>query len=355
MRHLTFRQLNIFATVGDHENLAAAGRILGLSAATLSDAIRDVEAALGKEMFDRSSRKMRLSADGRALLPDAKKLVREARALTLRHRSRSVLCIGASMTVGNHILPPLLGDFALRHPQAEITVQIRNTDDVIQLLAEHAVDAAIVEGRVTDSSLDVRVWRRDPLVIIAAPGHPLARTSDLAALGAARWILREDGSSTRWSFETAVADWPVAPYVLMTVGSNELLKAAVMRGLGLSCIAASAVAAEVRRGELDIVPLNCVSFQQTLSIVQRANRRSSAIVQEFLDLCLAAHVPAGVEADSRSGRTLPLASGSAETANVIGGKDASALASGRACNRSGPRKRDHSHLENGLPIGPFAS
>ncbi|SFM49970.1 DNA-binding transcriptional regulator, LysR family [Bradyrhizobium sp. Rc3b] len=356
MRHLTFRQLNIFATVGDHENLAAAGRILGLSAATLSDAIRDVEAALGKEMFDRSSRKMRLSADGRALLPDAKKLVREAHALTLRHRSRSVLCIGASTTVGNYILPPLLDDFALRHPQTEITVQVRNTDDVVNLVAEHAVDAAIVEGRVTDSSLDVRVWRRDSLVIIAAPDHPLARSTDPAALGEAKWILREHGSSTRRSFETAVADWPVEPCVLMTVGSNELLKAAVMRGLGLSCVAASAVAAEVRRGELDIVPLNGVSFQQTLSIVQRTNKRSSSIVEEFLDLCLAAHGPGGVEADSYSGRTLPLASEPAEPANANGGKkDPSAIASGRECNRSGRRKSDHSHLENRLPIGPFAS
>jgi DNA-binding transcriptional LysR family regulator len=356
MRHLTFRQLKIFATVGDHENLAAAGRILGLSAATLSDAIRDVEATLGKEMFDRSSRKMRLSANGRALLPDAKKLVREAHALTLRHRSRSVLSIGASMTVGNYILPPLLGDFALSHPQTEITVQIRNTDDIIHLVAEHAVEAAIVEGRVTDSSLDVRIWRKDPLVIVAAPDHPLARATDLAEIGSATWILREHGSGTRQSFEATVADWSVPPHVLMTVGGNELLKAAVMRGLGLSCIAASAVAAEVRRGELVIVPLKCVSIERTLSIVQRTNSCPSAIVHKFLDLCLAAQVPGSVEADPYPGRTSLLASGPAEPGNPIGGKDgASAHASGRERNRSGRGKRDSLHLENRLPMGQLAS
>jgi DNA-binding transcriptional LysR family regulator len=292
VRHLTFRQLKIFTTVGDQENLAAAGRILGLSAATLSDAIRDLEAALGKEMFDRSSRKLRLSSDGRALLPDAKRVVREAEALALRHGSRSALRIGASVTVGNYILPPLLSDFALAHPNIEVTVQIRNTDDIVRLVAEHDVEAAIVEGRVADPGLDVQVWRKDPLVIVASPEHPLANATDLADLRPAAWILREHGSGTRQSFEAAVADWPTPPHVLMTVGGNELLKTAVMRGAGLSCIAASAVAAEIRRGDLVIVPLKNVLIQRTLSIVQRRKARTSAILRQFLDLCLSGEKPA---------------------------------------------------------------
>lgn len=291
MRHLTLRQLKIFATVGDQENLAAAGRLLRLSAATLSDAIRDLEAALGKEMFDRSSRKLRLSPDGRALLPDAKKLLREAEALALRHGSRSVLCIGASVTVGNYILPPLLSDFALAHPTTEITVQIRNTDDIIHLVAEHEIEAAIVEGRVTHGAVDSIVWRRDPLVIIAAPGHELATATDLAELSESSWVLREHGSGTRQSFEAAAADWSSPPHVAMTVGGNELLKTAVMRGVGLSCIAASAVAAEVRRGELVIVPLKGVSIERTLSIVQPVKGRTRPILQSFLDRCLAAPAP----------------------------------------------------------------
>jgi len=293
VRIFTFRQLKIFATVGDQENLTAAGRILGLSAATLSDAIRDLEGTLGKELFDRSSRRLRLSSEGRAMLPDAKKLLRDAEALALRHGSRSVLYIGASVTVGNYILPPLLSEFALSNPQTEIIVQIRNTEDIVNLVAEHEIEAAIVEGRVSDAGLDTLIWRRDPLVIIAAPDNPLAAATDLVELMSASWVLREHGSGTRQAFEAAVADWPAPPHVRMTVGGNELLKTAVMRGVGLSCIAASAVAAEVRRGELVIVPLKGVSIERTLSIVRRANSRTRPILQEFLDLCLKPDVADG--------------------------------------------------------------
>src|SRR5262249_54718513 len=130
----------------------------------------------------------------------------------------------------------------------------------------------------------------------------------------------------------AVADWSVPPHVLMTVGGNELLKSAVMRGLGLGCIATSAVAAEVRRGELVTVPLKRGSIETTLSIVQRANYRPSAIVQKFLDLCLAARVPGSVDADRRPRGSSPPASGSAEPgSDWRGGR--------RMGSRVGPRSR----------------
>lgn len=286
MRSLTLRQMRIFVAVGEQENLAAAGRTLGLSAATLSDALRDVEAMLGKAMFDRPGRRLRLSPAGKALLPDAKKILRDMDAMMQRHGRLPILRIGASVTVGNYILPPMLSDFSIRHPDIEIVVQIRNTDDIVRLLLEHEIEAAIIEGRVAHPDLTVLVWRHDPLVIIAAPDHPLAEMNDIAALADAHWILREHGSGTRQSFDAAAAEWSSPPRVLLTVGGNELLKTAVIRGVGLGCISKSAVLSEIQRGELVLVPIQNTLIERTLRIVHRVEKAPEGNLRAFLSECM---------------------------------------------------------------------
>lgn len=299
MNDFTLRQMRIFCAVGDHRTLAAAGRVLGLSPATISDALRDLEAALGKLLFDRSRRNLRLSSTGKAMLPDAKKLLRDADRVMQRHGRRSVLRIGASVTVGNYILPPLLSEFSNRNPETEIIVEIRNTDDIVGLLLDHDIELAVVEGLVAHPDLLVSPWRKDPLVVIAAPDHALAGATDAARLFEASWVLREHGSGTRQTFDIATAKWAGAPQVALTVGGNELLKVAVRRGVGLGCLSASAVAGEVERGELVIVPVRLKAMERTLSIVQRTRDTPHRIARTFIEACSASIEPGSVPCPAR--------------------------------------------------------
>lgn len=287
MRAPTLRQMRIFTTVGEHGSLATAGRTLGLSPATLSDAIRDLECSLGKEVFDRSGRALRLSSVGKAFLPDANRILREMDLLMQRYSRSQILRIGASVTVGNYILPPIISDYSLRNGTIEMIVQIRNTEDILKLLLHHDIEAAVVEGLVSDPDLEVRAWRNDPLVIVAAPAHPLACSTDLGELARGRWIAREHGSGTRQSFDAIAAGWPSAPRVALTVSGNEILKTAVKQQVGLGCISRSAVDAEVVRGELVIVPMPGTPIMRTLSIVQRRKSRPQDALMRFLDQCFA--------------------------------------------------------------------
>jgi DNA-binding transcriptional LysR family regulator len=285
MLGLTLRQLRIFVAVADQESLAGAGRLLRLSQATVSEALRDLEAVIGQVLFDRTGRKLKLSVEGRALLPDARQLLRETEAVYRRHSGRKRLALAASVTAGNYVLPPLIAALTRQDPDLDISVTIRNTEAVVRLMLERDVEVAIVEGRVAHPHLDVRPWRRDELAIVVRPGHALAADANVEALAQAPWVLREQGSGTRESFDAAAASWPQAPRIVLTVGGNELLKAAVAEGVGVGCLSRAAVAAELARGELVEVQTGQPSIARMLSLVVRTGAPLGRQAAQFIALC----------------------------------------------------------------------
>ncbi len=291
MLGLTLRQLRIFVAVADQESLAGAGRLLHLSQATVSEALRDLEVVIGQTLFDRTGRKLKLSVEGRALLPDARQLLRDTEAVYRRHSGRRRLALGASVTAGNYVLPPLIAAMAREDPDLDISVTIRNTEAVVRLMLERDVEAAIVEGRVAHPHLEVRPWRRDELAIVVPSDHALASGADVEALAQASWVLREQGSGTRESFDAAAAGWPQAPRIVLTVGGNELLKAAVAEGIGVGCLSRAAVAAELARGELVEVQTGAPSIARTLSLVTRTGEPIGRPAARFIALCEAASEP----------------------------------------------------------------
>lgn len=219
----------------------------------MSEALRSLEASLRQPLFDRANRRLRLNAAGKAFLKDARILLTQSDALYRRHVGRPRLVCGASVTVGNYILPPILIELVHHHPDLYIDLVIRNTQEIAQMVVNREVQAAVVEGRVADAQLESVRWREDELVIIAPPAHPLTKGATLERLAEAPWILREPGSGTRESFDAATASWPVPPRITMTAGGNEIIKQAVAAGLGLSCLSRAAVHAEIERGELALL------------------------------------------------------------------------------------------------------
>jgi DNA-binding transcriptional LysR family regulator len=268
MQDFTLRQLRVFAAVAESENLAAASRDLRLSQATASEALKTLEGILGQTLFDRSNRRLRLNTAGRAFLKDVQLLLAQSAAMHRRHFGGERLLFGASVTVANYILPPIIVQLMRDIPKLQIELIIRNTEGIAQLLLDREIQAALVEGRVSHRELDTVVWRDDDLAVFSRPDHPLIEGATRESLCTERWILRERGSGTRESFDRAAESWPLPPTIVMTAGGNEIIKRAVIAGLGLGCLSLSAIDREVRRGDLAIIP---VDFQLTraLTFVRR--------------------------------------------------------------------------------------
>jgi DNA-binding transcriptional LysR family regulator len=279
----SLRQLRIFVAIARNGGVAGAARALRLGPPTVSVALRELEGALGVELFERRAQRLHLTAAGHALLTDAEALLSQARSLAGRHGRRR-LALGASVTVGNYLLAPIIQALRISHPELELGVVVRNTQAMAQAVRAGEVELAFVEGPVAPDDLYALPWRDDELAIIAAPSHPLAHGADPEALQAADWILREAGAGTRDAFDAMAEAWPQPPRVSMTLGGNELIKAMVRAGLGLSCLSRAAVAPEIARGELAEVE-RAPLLTRPLTIISRVPPPRTGPILTLLTAC----------------------------------------------------------------------
>lgn len=283
----TWRQLEVLVAVADAGSTVAASDALALSQSATSAALLELERALGAPLFDRVGKSLQLNPEGRALLPQVRQLLRAGERLAqgLQGAEAVALQLVASTTIGNCVLPRLLGDCAhgLSAPaQAALAasqVRVANTAEVVHAIAAGEADIGFIEGPCHAPQLHAEPWLPDELLLVAAPGHPLAAQGQrlagapvaapegsadalpagiavtAAALRGERWLLREPGSGTREVVEQALA--PHLPHFSAGIGfgSSEAIARAVMAGLGVAYLSQWVVREPLVRGALvQLVP-----------------------------------------------------------------------------------------------------
>ncbi|AVS63297.1 LysR family transcriptional regulator [Paracidovorax avenae] len=286
---LTLRHLEVFlATAHDGSTRAAAERI-ARSQSAASSALVELESLLGAALFDRVGRRLVLNEHGRAFLPRAASLVESAGELEhlFQGQHAAPLRVAASMTIGEHILPPLLARWKVSHPQSAVQLQIANTTGVLAAVAAFDADIGFIEGPQTHADLVVREWMADEMVIVAAPGHPLAHkpAATRAALRGARWALRERGSGTR----EAADRWLLAQLgqvrIDFELGTPEAVKALVAAGDALALLPRHSVASALARGDLVELPTTLPRATRRLAVVTHRERTLGAGGEAFLRYC----------------------------------------------------------------------
>lgn len=287
---LTLRQLEVFAAVARGGSTRAAGDEVSRSQSAASNALGELETALGVQLFDRVGRKLVINENGRALLPRVAGLLEQAaetQALfTAAHAAP--LRLAASYTIGEYLLPELIASWKAVHPRSHVLVQIANTHDVFDSVADFSADIGFIEGSHTHPDLVVRRWRSDHMVIVAPPGHPLAsRKVNARQLARASWVLREPGSGTREAADRWLIPQLSEIQVELELSTNEAVKRAVAAGIGLGCLSELAVRDAVAQGWLAHLETTFPSLDRTLSIVRHRSKKLGAGAEGFMRHCFA--------------------------------------------------------------------
>jgi len=286
--HLNLRQLEVFlATVRGGSTRAAADRI-ARSQSAASTSLADLEATLGVQLFDRIGRRLLLNENGRALLPKAKTLLEQAAEVQalFTDEHATLLRVAASFTIGEYLLPSLLSQWMQLHPKSQVHLRIGNTSEVIAAVAGFEVDFGFVEGSQTHSDLIVRPWLDDEMVILAAPGHPLANCcATNRQLADATWVLREHGSGTRQIADEWLLKNLGQVRVGFELGSTEAIKRVVAASDGLGCLSRYAVAQSVQDGHLIELQTRLLRATRKFAIVLHREKRLGRASTEFLVHC----------------------------------------------------------------------
>lgn len=290
MIRLTLRQLEVFVSIANQQgHVTRAAQAIGMTQAAASMAIADLEHQLDARLFDRAGKQLMLNETGRILLQRAQAVLdRAAEIQMLAAGSKSVFDIrlGASVTVGNHLLPPVLARFKQSFPNGQIRVMRYNTDQVLAQLSDFSIELGFVEGPVEDSRFLTFPWKKDKLAIFAPAGHPLANKKLTAAdLADAAWVMREPGSGTRKVFERSLAALGIVPRIALELEQPAAIRECVKAGLGLGCLSRLELEDAIADGQ--IVPLKAplLDLGRDINIVLHRQKYVSESIGTILQLC----------------------------------------------------------------------
>ncbi|AMO75056.1 MULTISPECIES: LysR substrate-binding domain-containing protein [Pseudomonas] len=253
-------ELKAFYMVARLGSITQAAKKLGLSQPTVTTQIRSLEGQYAVELFYRGGRRLTLTDEGARLLPMVQALLQQESDIEFFLRNcgqmQGSLRIGATSP---YYVLGLIKAFRERYPQIEVSVEIGNSQQVLEALYECRVDLAASSQPVEDARLIHLVLGRDPLVLAVHRSHPLAAQRSVA-LGELRnhcLLMREAGSTTRELTEKLLRESAVTPASMLEIGSRESIREAVIRNLGVSIISRQEVPdnPELRVLELQGAPL----------------------------------------------------------------------------------------------------
>jgi DNA-binding transcriptional LysR family regulator len=191
------RQLRHFIAVAERLNFTHAASDLSIAQQGLSSSIRGLEATLGVRLFERSTREVRLTAAGHALLPEARRTVAQAeRAADAAQRAArgesGELRIGYVPPAGLGVLQRVVAGFCERHPGVRISARELWSAEIVSGLRAHTLDVGFVRFIPSGEGLRSEVIEEHELVAVLPRSHPLAgaATIDLAALSGETLLVR---------------------------------------------------------------------------------------------------------------------------------------------------------------------
>ncbi|CAM3352158.1 selenium metabolism-associated LysR family transcriptional regulator [Marinicrinis lubricantis] len=278
-----FHQLHIFYTVAERGSFSAAAQLLHMSQPAVTMQIQALEDYFGTKLFHRSTKKVELSEAGKTLLPYARKsidFIKETDQAMSRYTYglKGQLQLGASLTVGEYLLPRLLGPFSKEYPNITVKMKVMNTTQIVEEVLTHQLTFGLVEAEVEHAELHVEAVHKDELCLIVPQGNPLYDKEKVTIEEALTqpFVLREQGSGTRQVMEEALLQNGISPErlnIVMELGSTGAVKSAVESGLGVSILSKSSVKHEtaldiVRTKEIEGIPFvrhfNIVYFKERL-------------------------------------------------------------------------------------------
>lgn len=294
MRHATFRQLEIFETIARLGSFTRASEALFLTQPTVSMQVKKLSDAVGLPLYEQIGKRIHLTDAGIELARTAREIIDALERMDMSVAQMRGLQKGklrlAVVTTAKYFAPMLLGEFSRSHPGITLSLKVTNRERVLERVADNLDDFYILSEPLGQQDLVARSFMENPLVVLAPPGHPLARSKQvtLDQLAAEPFLMREPGSGTRLAVEELFAGHGLKLNVRMELGSNEAIKQAILAGLGISVLSRHVLVDGKGRGDPVILKAQGFPIMRHWHIAYPQGKQLSVVAQLFLEFLLAA-------------------------------------------------------------------
>ena len=287
------RQLAAYCAVVEQRSFSRAAERLGVTQPAVSLQVRSLEKRLGRQLLDRSGRRVEPTEAGLRLYGDAQRLLALEEQLVENVKAggdgslSGTLAIGASTGPGGSVVPVLLAQFQQRHPLLSVALSVLDTQRVIELVGERELELGVVGAPTRQRSLVSEPLFRDEVVLACPPGHGFAgRTISTDELRSEPLILMQEGAGVRQVIEQELRGAGLRLRdldVRLQLGLQESVKSAVAAGFGVTFISRSAVEAELAAGTLASARVEGLEPSREIFLVRAAGRSPSRAAGAFVE------------------------------------------------------------------------
>jgi DNA-binding transcriptional LysR family regulator len=285
------RTLATFQTAARTLSFTRAAAELNYAQSSITAQMKNLEADLGATLFRRLGNRLELTEPGRRFQGYADRLLllmEEAKGAVRGQAAEGLVRFTAAETLCTYRLPPVLAAFAARHPDVRLQFVPLPVREFKRQLLDGALAAAFVlEEPFAHAGLEVRLLRREPVGVYAAPSHRLAGADAVTALDLVgeQCLLTDSGCSYRNQFEHALIAAGAHPATRLEFQSIEAIKRCVELGMGIAPLPEVAAAEDVRAGRLARLAWRDQPLEVASHLVWNPHRPAAPGVRAFLEFC----------------------------------------------------------------------
>lgn len=285
---MTLRHFQILQAVAETESFTQAAKKLYITQSAVSHAIRELEEASNTPLFDRLSKRIRITKSGQLLLEQVLPILTAFQNLEARIgnlEQQAPIHLVSSITIAIYHLPAILSKFARLWPAVLVEVEVVSAAAAMEVLQQGRADLALIEGTMPQGTFIGTAFSSYQLLPVCAPGYPAAtRSLSLADFAAEKLLLREKGSAIRDALDSALYLLGYTVYPIWCSVNSLPLIAAAKAGLGITVLPEILIRQELTRGLLVPVAVPDLTLHNQMIAVHHQDKYLTAPLRSLLSL-----------------------------------------------------------------------
>lgn len=278
-------RLKVFYTVANRLSFTKAATELFITQPAVSKHIQELEEQYKIKLFDRNGSKISLTTGGEILLKHTQNVFEIYREIdfdmsTLINERQGLLRLGASTTISQYIIPPILARFHQKLQDVKVNLLNGNTEQIEKALLNKEIEIGIVEGQSKNQSIRYTEFLKDELVLVCNSKNTLVNQPEVSQeeLKTMRFLMREQGSGTLEVIEYALKPFEIKLSQLnieMQLGSTESIKSYLMNSDCVAFISIHAIEKELKNKELTILDVKDLIIERYFYIITLQGKTNS--------------------------------------------------------------------------------
>ncbi|MGB9602090.1 MAG: LysR family transcriptional regulator [Limisphaerales bacterium] len=288
---MQIESFKVFCDLAETESFTKAAQINGITQSAVSQQISALEREFKSLLIERSKKRFRLTREGEILYEYAKQIIQTYDALQskiqeIKEIISGTIRIATIYSIGLHELPPYIKKFLKAYPTVNVHVEYRRANQVYEDVISNVVDLGLVAYPVRDAKLEIIPFRKDEMVLICNPQHPLAKQKSIKIkeISGQKFIGFEPDIPTRRATDRILRENDVNVQIVMEFDNIETVKRAVEIDMGVAIVPESTITQEIAKQTLAAVKISDIEFYRPLAVIYKRNKVLSPAMKQFINI-----------------------------------------------------------------------